>query len=251
MRLTKIIWASRKIPENYHNMPKRFIERQTTFLSSRAPRLPQYEKKLTYYKKFAYYDEWRPWQNEFQKLNQINSKMRPIFVEPIRDWPYFRGDRVEVLRGPDKGKQGIINYIVKERNWVYVQGLNLERILRSINDGDIPTIVCKECPYLVNHDVKLVDPSDLMPTDVEWRYDDNGERVRVSKRTERVIPIPKSAYETVDYTEAHTYKEAPKDTPEKEVLKVTFEPKAKTFEMDICDEFNIKEDRIPYPTYWY
>ena len=27
--------------------------------------------------------------------------------------------------GKDKGKQGIINSIIKERNWVYVEGLNV------------------------------------------------------------------------------------------------------------------------------
>jgi hypothetical protein len=31
----------------------------------------------------------------------------PPIVEPIRevDWMWFRGDRVEVLKGPDQGKQ--------------------------------------------------------------------------------------------------------------------------------------------------
>ena len=36
-------------------------------------------------------------------------------VEPIReeDWMWFRGDIVEILTGPDKGKQGYINGIVQ------------------------------------------------------------------------------------------------------------------------------------------
>ena len=36
-------------------------------------------------------------------------------VEPIseEDWMWFRGDRVEILTGPDKGKQGYINAIVQ------------------------------------------------------------------------------------------------------------------------------------------
>jgi len=32
--------------------------------------------------------------------------------------------QVEILVGKDKGKQGLINCIIKERNWVYVEGLN-------------------------------------------------------------------------------------------------------------------------------
>lgn len=35
-----------------------------------------------------------------------------------------RGDRVEILVGRDKGKQGIVSQIYQERNWVIVEGLN-------------------------------------------------------------------------------------------------------------------------------
>jgi len=35
--------------------------------------------------------------------------------------------QVELLVGKDKGKQGLVNCIIKERNWVYVDGLNCVR----------------------------------------------------------------------------------------------------------------------------
>lgn len=57
--------------------------------------------------------------------------------------------------------------------------------------------------------------------------------------------------ETIDYKTKATYKEQPKDTREDEVGKVTFEPKLKTFEMDIMDSMGIKEDRVPPKSYWY
>ena len=31
---------------------------------------------------------------------------------------------MQILVGDDKGKQGLVNGMVKERNWVYVEGLN-------------------------------------------------------------------------------------------------------------------------------
>lgn len=254
MHLSRVLSASKKLPENYHNLPKRLVDRETTFLTKRAPNLPQYERKIFRYKKrtSAYYDEWRPWQREFQKLNQEGVKVPKIFVEPIREWSFFRGDRVEVLKGPDKGKQGVINYIVKERNWVFVQGLNLRREYNNRTGLELGNISCKEEPYLINHEVKLVDPSDLAPCDFEWRYDDNGERVRVSTRTERIIPIPAQAYETIDYVEKSGAREGDKDTPAADVNKVTFNPTSpRTFEMDICEQMNIKDDRVPYPMYWY
>lgn len=231
-------------------MPKRFIDRKTQFISKRAPNLPQYEQKIFRYKTEAYYDEWRPWEQEFEKLNRLGQATPEIFVEPIRQFPFFRGDRVEVLKGPEKGVQGIVNYIVKERNWVFVQGVNLQRDMVNTEKSH-GNIIVKELPLLVNQEVKLVDPADLLPCDIEWRYDDDGNQVRVSTRTERIIPIPESANETIDYKEAKIYKEQPKDTPAKLVLQETFVPLAKTFEMDICDQMGIKDDRIPYPMHWY
>lgn len=234
-----------RIPKYYHNLPERFIKRNTTFIEKIAPNLPQYQQKVFNYKNEPYYDRWRPWEDEFQRLNHRSSKIRKIFVEPIKHWPFFRGDRIEVIRGEDQGKQGIVNYIVRERNWLFAQGI---RVKRELTEG---VVIAREEPLLANFEAKLVDPTDLMPTDIEWRYDDDGNRQRVSKRTERIIPIPKSAYETMDYVEKHAYSEQPKDTPAELVNKVTFKPQVKTFEMDICDQQEIKEDRIPYPMYWY
>lgn len=37
-----------------------------------------------------------------------------------------------------------------------------------------------------------------MATDVEWRYTDEAERVRVSTRTGRIIPLPSGYYEHDD-----------------------------------------------------
>lgn len=250
MQLTRVLNASRKLPSAYHNIPKRYIERHVQFVDKRAPRLPQYEQKVFRYKRNGYYDEWRPWEREFEKLNQVTTRIPRIFVEPIKEFPFFRGDRVEVLRGPDQGKQGTINYIVKERNWVFVQGVNLHRSYIN-RQNSLGTIVTKEDPLLVNYEVKLVDPSDLLPCDIEWRYDDDGNRVRVSTRTERIIPIPELAYETMDYKEAKVYVEQPKDTPADMVAEKTFKPEARTFEMDICNQLGISDERVPYPMYWY
>ena len=36
-------------------------------------------------------------------------------------------------------------------------------------------------------------------TQVEWRYTEQGEKVRISKRTGHTIPIPITATETIDY----------------------------------------------------
>lgn len=153
--------------------------------------------------------------------------------------------------GKDKGKQGIVKVVIQERNWVIVEGLNCKLKPLSDHKKYSSTYVQEEQPLLVTTDIALVDPSDLTATKIEWRYTEEGEKVRVSLKTGRIIPIPASVEETIDYKSKKAYKEQPKDTPAAQVEAITFEPKLCTFEMDIMDKMGIKEDRIPPKSYWY
>ena len=101
-------------------------------------------------------------------------------------------------------------------------------------------------------DIKLVDPEDEKATEVEWRYTEDGERVRISMRSGKIMPIPSEAFSTIDYKTPQGYGEDPiKDTKAEDVEEVTFEPKLCTFEMEIMKLQGIQEDRIPRKTYWY
>lgn len=174
-----------------------------------------------------------------------------MFVWFSENWLFFRGDRVEVLVGRDKGKQGIVTQVIEERNWVIVEGLNAHhRIVGA--DKDYPGVLIKsEAPLLVTHQVKLIDPLDLQAAEVEWRFTEEGERVRVSLRSGRIIPVPKMNEETKDYKSLTTYMSKDKDTESPVVTEITFKPKLCTFEMDIMESMGIEEDRIPKKTYWY
>lgn len=78
-----------------------------------------------YVKEWAF-DEDAPWTTMNQNKNDPvrRDKKKPVRVPPIFDWTFFRGDKVQIMSGPDAGKQGIVNGIVKQRNWVFVYGLN-------------------------------------------------------------------------------------------------------------------------------
>lgn len=167
------------------------------------------------------------------------------------NWTYFKGDRVEVLVGKDKGKQGIVKQVIQERNWVIVEGLNWH--YRKVGqDENYPGVIIKsESPLLVTHEISLVDPADLQSTPIEWRYTDEGQKVRVSMRSGRIIPLPKTMEETYDYKSKSVYIEKEKDTAGNLVAEITFQPKLRTFEMDIMEEMGIKEDGAPIKTYWY
>jgi len=43
------------------------------------------------------------------------------------------------------------------------------------------------------------------PSPIEWRYTEAGQKVRVSVRTGRIIPMPRAAEETYDYKTKGTY----------------------------------------------
>lgn len=250
MRLTSVLQCVKKYSKDYSNLPDRYIRRAMRQIYWKTPNAVQYLPK-TIERKVFHFNLSRPWTQGFKDANPPGKFRQPVLVEPVKEWSFFRGDRVEVLVGKDKGKQGIICYIVQERNWVLVQGLNCKYV-KTGDQGDFPGILVKtEMPLLVTNEVALVDPSDDKPTKIEWRYSEDGEKVRVSSRTGRIIPIPVKAQETIDYKTKATYNEQPKDTKSDELEKITFEPKLKTFEMDIMDEMDIKEDRIPQKTYWY
>lgn len=241
---------------DFSNLPQRYILRKSTKLKYKSPEGIEYIPKFESYK-IKNYTMDRPWTSQYWMKNppfQTKSLDAQPVVEPIKasDWMWFRGDRVEIITGDDKGKQGYINMIVQERNWVTVEGLNckFENIGGS---GEFPGMMVKEeQPMLVTRDIKLVDPSDEKMAEVEWRHTEAGERVRVSVRTGAEIPLPGKSEETLDYkTRAGYQLNKDKDTKPSIVEEVTYEPKLATFEMDIMDSMGIKEDREPKKTYWY
>lgn len=68
---------------------------------------------------------------------------------------------MELLAGPDKGKQGIVHDIIQERNWVIVHGLNTKVVVRGKKKGFPGIYLRVEQPLLVTTQVQLTDPSDL------------------------------------------------------------------------------------------
>ncbi|ELU00889.1 hypothetical protein CAPTEDRAFT_170410 [Capitella teleta] len=202
------------------------------------------------------YDKYRPWTDEFKRHSRgmLDAKGRPPvkpLVKPIDQWNIFKGDVVEILIGKDKGKIGVVNSIIKERNWVYVEGLNCE--FNMIDQGAHMSPLCQktELPLIYDLQVKLADPTDSKGTNIEWRYSEEGKLVRVSLRTGRIIPVPLGFEMGDDLVVPAEYKDSDKDTSEKLLKEVTFKPKVMTFEDEIMDAMGIKEERKRAKTYWY
>ncbi|XP_032831810.1 large ribosomal subunit protein uL24m [Petromyzon marinus] len=191
----------------------------------------------------------RPWTLASKARNPAGSRRPIVLTEPMGErWCIFRGDIVEILKGKDAGKQGKVVQIIKERNWVVIQGLNTHYRYTGRTPTFSGMYVASEAPLLVN-DVALVDPTDRKAANVEWRFTDEGERVRVSERTGRIIPLP--PYQRDDGIIPEQWKDGPKDTSVENALASTYSPSLKTFEEEIMDAMGIVEERRPRKSFWY
>ncbi|XP_063173060.1 large ribosomal subunit protein uL24m [Candoia aspera] len=168
---------------------------------------------------------------------------------PVReeDWKVFRGDTVQILTGNEAGKQSQVTKVDKERNSVVLDRLNLSyHYADSTKEGRVMIATEKPLPL---EDVALVDPTDRLPTKVLWRYTEQGERVRVSIRTGRIIPKPIEQRE--DGIVPELWVDGPKDTSTKDVLEKTYTPSLKTFQEEIMELMGIVETRRHRKSYWY
>ncbi|XP_053225989.1 39S ribosomal protein L24, mitochondrial [Podarcis raffonei] len=175
---------------------------------------------------------------------------KKIPIEPIKDedWKFFKGDTVQILKGKDLGKQGMVSQVIRERNWVVLEGLNVHYRYTGKSGAYGGMYMASEGPLLINW-VSLVDPTDRLPTEVEWRYTEEGERVRVSLRTGRIIPKPLEQRDDGIIPEQWT--DCPKDTSVEDALKKTYVPSLKTFQEELMELMGIVETRRYRKSYWY
>jgi len=96
------------------------------------------------------------------------------------------GDEVIVIAGKDKGRKGRILKIIKAKDRVIVEGVNIiKKHVKPSTENPQGGIEEKEAPIHVSN-VSLVDPKTGKPTRVGYEIKD-GKKVRVSKKSKSVI----------------------------------------------------------------
>lgn len=96
-----------------------------------------------------------------------------------------KGDRVVVLAGKDKGKQGAVSKVLPKENRVVVEGVNLvQRHTKATQADPQGGIKSKEAALHVSN-VAIVD-SNGKPTRVGFKVEGD-KKVRVAKTTGEVI----------------------------------------------------------------
>lgn len=100
-----------------------------------------------------------------------------------------KGDKVEVLAGKDKGKQGKVRE-VRDDDRVIVDGINLVKkaVRPNPQKGDTGGIVSREAP-LHQSNVALVNPASGKGERVGFKVLEDGRKVRVFKKSGEVADI--------------------------------------------------------------
>ena len=97
-----------------------------------------------------------------------------------------KGDRVVVITGRDRGKQGEVLRVLRKDERLIVQGVNMVRRHTRPAATHPGGIVDKEASIHISN-VAHIDPDGGRPTRVGYKFLDDGRKVRFAKRSGEVI----------------------------------------------------------------
>jgi large subunit ribosomal protein L24 len=110
----------------------------------------------------------------FVDLHNINMKIK-------------KGDKVKIIAGKDRGKEGKILQVLLERNRVIVEGLNLlVKHVKPRRDGEKGQRIQTPGPLNISN-VMLVCPNCNRPTKIGHKILEDKKKVRVCKKCKEII----------------------------------------------------------------
>jgi len=92
------------------------------------------------------------------------------------------GDKVVVIAGKDKGKEGLIQKILRADNKVVVEGVNMIKKHIKPAGGNAGSIEEMEAPIHASN-VMIIDPKTKKGTRIGHTVDKNGKKIRISKKS--------------------------------------------------------------------
>lgn len=97
-----------------------------------------------------------------------------------------KGDKVRILTGRDKGKQGEILRVLRESDRVVVAGINMVKKHQKANVQSAGGIVEKELSIHISN-VAAIDPKSGNATKVGYNILKDGKKVRVARKSGEVL----------------------------------------------------------------
>ena len=96
------------------------------------------------------------------------------------------GDKVKVITGKDKGKEGVVLTTLPKKDRVIVEGINIVKKHRKASQTNMTGGILEEEASVHVSNVMLIDPKTGEPTKVGYKVED-GKKVRFAKKTGEII----------------------------------------------------------------
>ena len=96
-----------------------------------------------------------------------------------------KGDKVIVVTGRDKGKQGEVLEVLRDESRIRVQGINMVKRHRRATQGDPGGIVSMEASLHISN-VAHIDPESGKSTRVGFQVKD-GNKIRIARRSGKAL----------------------------------------------------------------
>lgn len=97
-----------------------------------------------------------------------------------------KGDKVKILAGKDKGKQGEVIEVFPSENRARVSGVNIAQKHKKPSAGHAGGIISIEMPIHISN-VACVDPKSGAATRIGYKTLKDGQKVRIAKKSGEVI----------------------------------------------------------------
>jgi large subunit ribosomal protein L24 len=98
-----------------------------------------------------------------------------------------KGDKVKVIAGDDKGKEGVVQEVLVAKRRVIVEGINIVTKHEKPSAGKPEGGIKKTEAAIHISNVMLIDPASGTPTRVGRKANDKGKLQRYSKKTGELI----------------------------------------------------------------
>jgi large subunit ribosomal protein L24 len=99
-----------------------------------------------------------------------------------------KGDKVVVRTGRDKGKEGEVLRVLRDEDRVLVQGVNMVKRHTGPSQTSPGGIIEKEAPVHISN-VAHIDPKTNKPTRTGYKFDKDGRKVRIARRSGEAIDL--------------------------------------------------------------
>lgn len=94
-----------------------------------------------------------------------------------------KGDRVLVLVGKDRGAEGVVIRVLPTAGKVVVEGVNIARRHTKPRQQGAPGGIIEKVMPIDASNVAVINPKDGKASRVGYRFDSDGNKLRVCKRT--------------------------------------------------------------------